>query len=756
MSNEYRYISKSKRDHITILIFLLLFPAVILAIDISNQRVSGNYYSLYNNPIWMEGKTLSQVPLASNDYVTDTSRYLSDYLFLSKVKDGYSLLWDHTTGSGIPFLARWSSRAFSLFSLPFYLLPFLWAIYSSIWFKMVVAGISTYFLAISFGLLPSTGLLVAVIFQTAGPLLYTPIHPMTDILVLFPIYLLVLNKIFCHSPRFWILLSFIIAIMELGGDIQTILLIFAFTVLYIFFMLYLSKSGKQYHFSSILFIILAWIVANGFIAFQLLPFFEWWAHRAKFAENYHPIRFMLRDLAGLFLPKAISSENSKYISVILLCSPGICAILLLPLWLSARHLISKETKDKIELLFFSSIFIFIVLVFFPYLNISLPSPFNFSIVHIGWLIILSTGFIIGLAIESWNLFPPDECRQCLKRLLFIAPIFWLLLFLCFSIGKITNFIGINNFWLEFGLGLLFLLLIIIYLLISLFSPSPRNAGFIISLLFILSLSLLYYPYRPTTPSILFSPNNEIITKLEAYGNRFAGTEDAQNIIFPPSTLTMMVIPKDKCTERYYAFMTQALKEPKLWIRTGTSCFIYTPSPENKMPDSISAIRQEVKLKQIFSSGVAIFQIDSNIGRAYVIYKGKNVDKVLPELLTSDTPHLVENTVIPESGSIPEMPATIETISPTEVHIKVEKTKPGILVLADTYYPGWSVSVDGVAKDIIPVNIAFRGVELSEGDHQIEFVYKCKWLWWGFSITITTLLIALIILRFSFRFSAQLS
>jgi hypothetical protein len=49
--------------------------------------------------------------------------------------------------------------------------------------------------------------------------------------------------------------------------------------------------------------------------------------------------------------------------------------------------------------------------------------------------------------------------------------------------------------------------------------------------------------------------------------------------------------------------------------------------------------------------------------------------------------------------------------------------PGILVLADSYYPGWRVYVDGREEKIYRANLFFRGVKLDAGEHRVEFRYE---------------------------------
>ncbi len=61
--------------------------------------------------------------------------------------------------------------------------------------------------------------------------------------------------------------------------------------------------------------------------------------------------------------------------------------------------------------------------------------------------------------------------------------------------------------------------------------------------------------------------------------------------------------------------------------------------------------------------------------------------------------------------------------PEEVTLQTNAVGPRILVLTDSYYPGWQVTVDGVPQPILPVDVLFRGVRLAPGHHQVVFRYQ---------------------------------
>ena len=73
-----------------------------------------------------------------------------------------------------------------------------------------------------------------------------------------------------------------------------------------------------------------------------------------------------------------------------------------------------------------------------------------------------------------------------------------------------------------------------------------------------------------------------------------------------------------------------------------------------------------------------------------------------------------------------------------VDLTVETDSAGLLVLSDTYYPGWKAYVDGERVPIYPTDVALRSVFLEQGEHEVRFVYSPGSFKLGSAITLASL------------------
>ncbi len=56
-------------------------------------------------------------------------------------------------------------------------------------------------------------------------------------------------------------------------------------------------------------------------------------------------------------------------------------------------------------------------------------------------------------------------------------------------------------------------------------------------------------------------------------------------------------------------------------------------------------------------------------------------------------------------------------------LDVEASGAALLVISDSFYPGWTATVDGIETPVLAANLAMRGVAIASGRHRVELVYR---------------------------------
>ena len=66
--------------------------------------------------------------------------------------------------------------------------------------------------------------------------------------------------------------------------------------------------------------------------------------------------------------------------------------------------------------------------------------------------------------------------------------------------------------------------------------------------------------------------------------------------------------------------------------------------------------------------------------------------------------------------------TVIVDEPERIIVETDAARPGLLVLTDTFYPGWRATVDGAPATLLRANYLFRAVHVPAGAHRVEFTY----------------------------------
>ncbi|MFM7584874.1 MAG: YfhO family protein, partial [Caldilinea sp.] len=83
---------------------------------------------------------------------------------------------------------------------------------------------------------------------------------------------------------------------------------------------------------------------------------------------------------------------------------------------------------------------------------------------------------------------------------------------------------------------------------------------------------------------------------------------------------------------------------------------------------------------------------------------------------------VEGTLDGAQPAGPTDQAELLAYQPERVQIRTQSAAPALLVLSDSFYPGWSATVDGFPAQIKATNVQFRGVVVPAGEHTVTFTF----------------------------------
>ena len=77
-----------------------------------------------------------------------------------------------------------------------------------------------------------------------------------------------------------------------------------------------------------------------------------------------------------------------------------------------------------------------------------------------------------------------------------------------------------------------------------------------------------------------------------------------------------------------------------------------------------------------------------------------------------------------SGEAPKPTETVKVTYPTPQLVELDASlqSPGLVILADLFYPGWRLTIDGKEAPVYPVNLLMRGAAVPAGNHKLVYSY----------------------------------
>jgi hypothetical protein len=203
------------------------------------------------------------------------------------------------------------------------------------------------------------------------------------------------------------------------------------------------------------------------------------------------------------------------------------------------------------------------------------------------------------------------------------------------------------------------------------------------------------------------------------------------------------------------FLTHfSLLDPRSpWADLAAVRFVVTGDPEQRGLGSDPAVR----VMDTLPHG-AVLEISSGPSRAHLFFGAAVVasrGEAATELRAlADAGALGDRVILEPAGEITPAPlagsgrADVRWIldDAGEVVLETEGGSSGYLMLADTHYPGWRATVDGISAPIFPADVGFRAVAVPPGKHTVRFVYRPLAMGSGVAVMLAAVAAAWITLR----------
>lgn len=729
---------------------------------------------------------------------------LFDHAFLSYpwlhlaseiIRAGELPLWNPYISCGWPFFAN-SYGFFYPLNIFFYILPFWYAFGLVAFVKLFLAGFFTYIYLRNISVNPFGSMIGAITFMLSGVMIVWLGGTVPNIALFLPLLLLLTGKLVAmRSLIYASLLSIIVGVSFLGGHYETTFHILAATGLYFLFCLftkYQSERNLKESFHAVIFFLGAIIIGVAIASVQIIPSWEYIKQSsllgARSASGFHLnitseafVQFF-KSLKGLVLyvipdfygnPVDHNDWGSAVGMWYYVEQSGYAGIL--PLFLAIFAVIACY-KNKFVLFFAGLGFLSLGIVYrLPLVADAVSSLPVFSKLNNNRIILVYCFAVAVLAGHGVNYLTDKSDRNWKKVYLSLAVFLSFSIFLALGLWYLISNGALGNIIMKYnvhdyisGKIWLFLLWAVtgILLLFVYAQKYINKTVFQVLLLVLISADLLVFgmgfwpttkPEKiyPSTPAIEFLKKDKDIFRIYGVGNVLS---------------TNTGVPYRLQDIRGYDGIALRDYEKFITGKAGDITFFmggnYIPWHADLMNVKYILFPAGMKVQgsrfvKVYSGEIDIYLNNNYIQRAFVVNKARvindgdealkllysgNFDPSKEVIIGSDLPAefkgLIESPLAKNNS-----PSSIAMYRHDRVTVDVDMNDRGVLVLSDTFYPGWKAFVDGAEKTIYRADYIFRAVPLEKGRHRVEFRYEPDSFRIGAIISLLTFLFVTAILIF---------
>ncbi len=140
------------------------------------------------------------------------------------------------------------------------------------------------------------------------------------------------------------------------------------------------------------------------------------------------------------------------------------------------------------------------------------------------------------------------------------------------------------------------------------------------------------------------------------------------------------------------------------------------------------------------SGLKVFRNPDPFPRAWTVHKTRiiNTEDAAAKSAREDTSLDLRNVAVmvsraPALENCPAPDRVLKIIESAEYsYVKADMQCRGLVVISDSWYPGWRAEVDGREAELWRVDTVIRGVVVPKGSHEVRMVYRPASVYAGFA------------------------
>jgi hypothetical protein len=174
-------------------------------------------------------------------------------------------------------------------------------------------------------------------------------------------------------------------------------------------------------------------------------------------------------------------------------------------------------------------------------------------------------------------------------------------------------------------------------------------------------------------------------------------------------------------------------------------------------EGLEGLLEIARFQTVYAQPIRVFRVPDPLPRSYVVdgvrvaSEGDSLAALMDPRFDFRREVLLSEGLparVPDEGSPGE--SRLLAYLPDRVEMQVSARRAAVVVLVDSFDPGWRAWVDGEPARVLRANVAFRAVAVAPGQHRVEMRYRPRGVLVGFGLSAMTALVTLAVVIVAWR------